>query len=52
MVTPDGQTLRVGTSRFLSQDFFLLYKLGLAVYFLYWAISWRWVEDYYTGPFM
>ncbi|CAM9397563.1 unnamed protein product [Ectocarpus fasciculatus] len=31
---------------------FLLYKLGLAVYFLYWAIFWRAVKDYKTGRFL
>ncbi|CAM9823947.1 unnamed protein product [Ectocarpus sp. 12 AP-2014] len=51
-VTLDDETPRIGTSRFLPQGMFVLYKLGLAVYFLYWAIFWRAVKDYKTGRFL
>jgi len=50
--TLDAQALRIGTSRFLPQSLFLAYKLGLAVYFLYWAIFWRGVKDHNTGPYL
>lgn len=39
-VTLGGHRLRVGTSRFLSQGAFLVYKALLFVYFLFWGIYW------------
>eukprot|EP00903_Cladosiphon_okamuranus_P012549 g11751.t1 len=39
-VTLEGQELRVGTSRFLSQGTFLLYKSIMAAFFLFWGIWW------------
>eukprot|EP00752_Nemacystus_decipiens_P017107 g15323.t1 len=39
--TIGGQEVRVGTSRFLSQGPFLLYKSVMAVFFMSWAIYWR-----------
>lgn len=39
-VTLEGQELRVGTSRFLSQGSFLLYKTSMAVFFLFWGVWW------------
>lgn len=50
--TLERHELRVGTSRFLSQDFFLAYRIVLALYFLFWSIFWRGVKDYSTGRYL
>lgn len=40
-VTLEGQEeLRVGTSRFLPQGTFLLYKTSMSVFFLFWGVWW------------
>lgn len=39
-MTLEGQDLRAGTSRFLSQGTFLAYKSLMATFFLFWGVWW------------
>lgn len=41
-----GAELRTGTSRFLVQGAFVVYKLVMAVYFTFWAVYWPRVEGF------
>lgn len=41
-----GSELRTGTSRFLEQGAFVVYKLVMAAYFLFWAVYWPRVEGF------
>ena len=41
-----GTELRTGTSRFLLQGVFVVYKVALAVYFTFWAVYWPRAEGF------